>query len=158
MKKTVLLFSLALALTSCDKLSPAPKQYTSEDCIIEGMKGVQNDLAARAVATSCRERYKSHADLDQPAPPEIEKQITGNASLEAGRFAGILRNESDTWTITQVVIQVKGDTPASHDYTAQIYVKVKIAPKDSASFSEALPNFSSVKSWSVFSARGVTKL
>jgi hypothetical protein len=57
--KNVLISLLLIAGTSCVEAAAlfGPNNY--EDCILEGMKGVNNDLAAKAVVMACARKFQA---------------------------------------------------------------------------------------------------
>ena len=152
---------VAIALTACDNVS-APfksKVYTAEDCIIDGMKGVQSDLAARAVVGACREKYPAHASLDQSLPSEALANVKGNASLEAGKFAGTLKNDNTDWIVTEIKISLGGDTgdKVAPMGARSVTIVKRINPQESASFTEDMPGLRTMTNWEKVSGRGIRK-
>lgn len=152
---------VALALTACDNLNAPSKSkvYTAEDCIIEGMKGVQSDLAVRAVVGACREKYPAHASLDQSLPSAALSNVKGNASLEAGKFAGTLKNENTDWIVTEITISLGGDTgdKVAPIGARSLTIKKRINPQELASFTEDMPGLLTMTRWEQVAGRGVRK-
>lgn len=93
-----------------------PSNY--EECILESMKGVTGDVAARQIAQACRKKFpNSPADDKKPKRRFFSwekklseynlSQISGNAGPGYGNyFSGNMYNGNTDITITQVTIRI----------------------------------------------------
>lgn len=156
---------LLCALAACDKTAqpaqvdiakpqPAQPMYTSEDCIIEGMKGVSNDLAARAVASACYTKYNSQSSTVELLPPDALQQVTGEAQPYVGTVAGIIKNGTDAWTLTEITLRVR-DTTASR--FRDVTFAIKVPPRAAEGFNERLSGMDILAGLDIISARGWKK-
>lgn len=96
-------------------LSGAALADTYDDCVLNGMKGVSSDAAARLVAQSCRnkiaEAKRAKVAAFGSALSENEfTYVTGKGSVqnhEDGYFSQVLKNTSSFKSITYVALNVK---------------------------------------------------
>jgi hypothetical protein len=150
-QKIILFGSLALFLSAC-----GPSDY--DECVLESMKGVNNDVAARAITMSCWEKFPYKKTPDSELPADALKKLTGHAGNNSGRFAGNIYNGNTEWTITQVTIWV---LPKSVDdvnvLSGKKYNTSVIAePLTSSSFYFSLDGSPSEEySWNIVKARGI---
>lgn len=91
--------------------SAAPGDY--DECILESMKGVKSDLAARSIIMSCRNRFpdKPKRKLESRALSFNEMlQITGKArfwgSSLGDDFSGRIYNGNSDITVSEITIQI----------------------------------------------------
>lgn len=66
MKKTSLIFVCVLFPLVANAGWFGPKDY--DECILESMKGVTSDIAARAIQRSCRKKFPKKKSTSQPPP------------------------------------------------------------------------------------------
>jgi hypothetical protein len=112
-----------------------PSNY--DECIIESMKGVTSDVAARHVARSCRQKFP-----DKPIAQKKSRnlsanelgQVTGRAGNDYGNhFGGNLYNGNTRVTVTQVSVVVATKVGGKED--PRIYVtNVNIPPQCTTDF------------------------
>lgn len=85
-----------------------PSDY--DECIIEGMKGVQSDIAARLVRQSCLKKFppqKSQKAKSEEIPQDSKENLTGHAGLGSpGYFSGNIYNGNSDWTVTELIINI----------------------------------------------------
>lgn len=94
-----------IALSGCNRTS------TYDECIIESMKGVSSDSAARAVKLSCRTKYPEKHPDDMELTAATLAKITGHAGVnEYGNFTGNIYNGSNEWSVTQVTVSLSKTT------------------------------------------------
>jgi hypothetical protein len=157
-KLTLVLLALLIGVPSVSFAGWfGPSNY--DECILESMKGVTSDVAARMIARSCQEKFPDKPKA-QPRSRELNSselgQITGRAGNSFGNyFGGNLYNGNRGLTISQITVVVTtkvGKKDVSRTYVAD----VNIPPQTTADFS-----FSIVKgdegsdySWGIVGARG----
>ena len=112
MKFQAALITGAIALVLFSGLALAG---TYDDCVLNGMKGVSSDTAARLVAQSCRNKIaevkKAKLAAFGSAFSEDEfVYVTGKDSVqthEDGYFSQAIRNKSSFKSITYVALNIK---------------------------------------------------
>ena len=86
-----------------------PKDF--DECIIEGMKGVQSDVAAKLVYQSCLKKFppkKAKVPEKTKLPIEALEKLTGHAGLKSsGYFSGNIYNGNSDWTVTELIIDIR---------------------------------------------------
>lgn len=134
-----------------------PSNY--DECILESMKGVTSDVAARLVARSCREKFP-----DKPIAQKKSRnlsaneigQVTGRAGHSYGTyFGGNLYNGNTSVTVTQVSVVVT--TKVGGKEVSRTYVTdVNIAPQNTANFGFdiVVGDQGADYSWGLVEARG----
>ncbi|WP_126445461.1 hypothetical protein [Sulfuricystis multivorans] len=134
-----------------------PSNY--DECILESMKGVTSDVAARMVARSCREKFPDKPKA-QPRSRELNSseldQITGRAGISFGDyFGGTLYNGNGGITISQITV-VATTKEGKKDVSRTYVTDVSIPPQTTADF-----HFIIVKgdegsdySWGIVAGRG----
>lgn len=109
-----------------------------DDCVLNGMKGVSSDAAARLVAQSCRNRIteakKAKVEAFGSTLSEDEfVYVNGEGSVqthEDGYFSQALKNKSSFKSITYVALNIKdGDY---YDYKEAKWGGVLINPEGRA--------------------------
>ena len=69
------------------------------------MKGVNSDMAARAIVMSCREKFPERMPETIQLPHEAIRQLTGHAGMsDFGYFSGNIYNGNKEWTVAFVTI------------------------------------------------------
>lgn len=152
-----------------------PKDY--DECILQSMKGVTSDVAARLIWKSCREKFplNQNSKKGKKLSSEIVGKITGRAGFNGyGSFTGNLYNGDSDYTITQVKIFLypkerdilsgltqpvdanDSDTLTEYADKMKSYnVDIVLAPLTSAYFSvRAIDEWDGNVSWSIDSAKG----
>lgn len=85
-----------------------PKDF--DECIIEGMKGVQSDVAAKLVYQSCLKKFpppKAKEPEKTTMPSEAQEKLTGRAGMGPyGYFSGNIYNGNSDWTVTELIINI----------------------------------------------------
>ena len=81
-----------------------------DECIVESMKGVKSDVAARSIIRSCREKFPDRDELKRKSrnlsSSELKK-LTGRAGLVLGNYySGNLYNGLKNLTITELTVAV----------------------------------------------------
>lgn len=151
-------FSLVILIPSAASAGwLGPNNYN--ECILESMKGVTSDVAARLVARSCSEKFP-----DKPVAQKKSRnlstnelgQVTGRAGNNFGNyFNGNLYNGNTNLTVTQVTVVVTtkiGGKEVSRTYVTD----VNIPPQKTADFGFNIVNGDNGAdySWGLVEARG----
>lgn len=105
-----------------------PSNY--DECVLENMKGVTSDQAARAIQVACRKKFpveKEDLRKYENITKEQRKNISGKAGIEYGNyFGGHLYNGNSDLTIKQVTIVVEteiGGEMKKNEYIVDIEIK-----------------------------------
>ena len=134
-------------------------QSNYDECIIESIKGVTSDVAARLVALSCREKFpekpKEQKKTRELSSEELE-QVTGRAGDSIGNyFHGNLYNGNTDVTITQVSFNIT--TRLSGQEVSRTYIAdINISSQKTADFTLSIvkSDKGADYSWSLVAARG----
>ena len=98
-------------------------QNDYDSCILESMKGVTSDVAARMIRNSCRQKFPEKAKEDAVLLPQSAKQKIdgkGNGS-SSGYFRGTLFNGDNEWTVTSIEVRITDNkTKTFRDYKHEI--------------------------------------
>src|SRR3989344_762952 len=98
-----------------------PSNY--DECVLESMKGVTSDLAARAIMRSCRDKFPEPKTNDSEVPANVVGQLDGRAGMtNYGWFTGTIYNGDKEWTITQLPIVL---VPKSKDKSADLTLRAR---------------------------------
>lgn len=142
-----------------------PANY--EDCVIDGLKGINNEKVARQIRAACQSKFSA------PLPPRLKVPlvVVHKIEIEAGvnklKFGGKLYNGDGEWSFDIVTVRLECTDSSSgvvtkRDYNITPYTGTAhtLGPFATATFRGALakrcdhPNSSS---WSVVGARGRKK-
>ena len=134
-------------------------QSNYDECILESMKGVTSDVAARLIARSCREKFPEKPK-EQKKTRELSSgelgQVTGRAGNSFGNyFGGNLYNGNTNVTVTQVSVIIT--TKVSGKEVSRTYATdINISPQNTAdfTFSIVIGDKGADYSWSLVAARG----
>jgi hypothetical protein len=86
-----------------------PSNY--DECVLESMKGVTSDMAARAIILSCRDKFPRKKSVDSEVPINVVSQLDGRAGMTIyGYFKGTIYNGNNEWTITQITVAISPKT------------------------------------------------
>ena len=138
----------------------APSNY--DECILESMKGVKSDLAAKSIIRSCRNKFsdRSKGEVKSRSLSYTEmSQLTGRASFSefsyGGNFSGKIYNGNANVTISEITIQIT-TTRNGKKITRLYRDDVNVEPQTTGYFSfEALDGDKDADySWSINSAIG----
>lgn len=66
--------ALLLGLIGC-----GPRDY--DECVLESMKGVNSDMAKKAIVKSCRDKFPERRPQDSDLPPEALRPKTAGHHL-----------------------------------------------------------------------------
>lgn len=137
-----------------------PSNY--EECITDSMKGVQSDVAARAIIQACRKRFPQPEPPPAPAPAgpatealpreEVERMdVKFTVRALDGAFYGDLYNGAQGWHVTELIISVR----QKGDETDRRYrVEVDAAPLTTDVFEFRPLVFDKNSEWWILAARG----
>lgn len=105
-----------------------PSNY--DECVLDNMKGVTSDQAARAIQAACRKKFPiEKEDLSKYDSITEEKldNISGRAGIQFGNyFGGYLYNGNGDVTIKQVTIVIEtkiGNEMKNNEYIIDIDIK-----------------------------------
>jgi hypothetical protein len=155
-----------------------PSNY--DECIIDAMKGVSSDVAARAIIESCRNLFPASQGEAAPTPAEpapaepapapaavdvsnaraLTADELGQVSAKAKVFGDMYRvtvnNGNTDLTLTEVTIAVWDDTDPAYARLEHSEV-AQIGPQDSAEirYTVRYRGDESGWRWAVVAARGV---
>jgi hypothetical protein len=110
----------------------APKTY--EDCILENMKGVTSDTAAKEIRFACAnktyEEKPKVCNLRELTGAEASN-VTGNASVSSSPyFSGSFYNGNSTITIDEIIVGLRAENiNPPQDY--KLFLSFPIEPKSS---------------------------
>lgn len=156
-----LILCLTIVLVAWSSIAIAglfgPRDY--DECVLESMKGVTSDLAARAIMLSCRKKFPEKKQRDAELPTQALGNITGRAGFKYGIFTGHIYNGNSDYTVTQVTILLipKGnEESAETSLSAKEYnVNVTVAPLTNGDFSVPVDSVGTAEfSWNITRARG----
>ena len=105
-----------------------PEDY--DECILDAMKGVTSDLAAKAIILSCRERFPK-TKRKTPSGLELDlvelAKLDGRAGLRyANKFGGTIYNGNPGLTIVELSITISTEiigTPISRVYVVDVHIR-----------------------------------
>ena len=152
-------FVLAYPLTVTAGLF-GPDNY--EECILDSMKGVTSDVAARAIAGACAKKFpaeKPAANMrDEVVSSSVLANVTGRASVSrSGTFlSGNIYNANVEWTITQLTLTVGPDLKDGKftDVPKQYFLDATVPPLSNHTFTMSI-DFINPKDtvWSIIGAK-----
>ena len=131
-----------------------------DECILESMKGVKSDLAAKSIIMSCRNKFSDKRQKDFRTLSDKEmSQLTGRAGFRelpySGSFSGRIYNGNSDITVSEITIQIT--TKISGKKVTRLYRNdVTIEPQTTEFFMfEALRGDKDADySWGINSAKG----
>jgi hypothetical protein len=117
MRKLILCLSLFFPNLVIAGWFGGPNDYNS--CILESMRGVTSDVAARMIRNACKDKFPVKIQEDEELPKSSAQNIEGNAKGLGGYFQGTIYNGDSEWTITGLEIRVTDKkTNQFRDYKA----------------------------------------
>jgi hypothetical protein len=131
-----------------------PSNY--DECVLDSMKGVTSDLAARAIMRSCSEKFPKKKPNEIPAPLSVVSQLDGRARMSYGFVKGNIYNGNKDWTITQVTINILVKDKSSAQKSPREYnVDLTVSPLKNEDFIFSVGDNSFVEfDWQITRARG----
>lgn|SRR5574337_1024859 len=134
-----------------------------DDCILENMKGVTNEIAAKAIIQSCRKQFpsdKQYIKKSRQLSPYETIKLSGSAGpmaspLFGGNYEAIIYNGNDAITVTKIEVAIQtsiyGKT-SIYRYSAN----TTINPLQTASviFSILKGDMNAEYSWQILTAYG----
>lgn len=137
---------------------------TYEECILENMKNIQSDQAARAIAAVCRQKFpkKEVAVVQHKSKPlssslsnEIVNKIGGKAGFSSSYFgpsyfSGNIYNPSEKATMTSVTIMLSND-----EMSEKYRIDIEVPPQSSRDFKvKVSEGFEKNHKWGFVAAEG----
>lgn len=129
-----------------------------DECILDSMKGVNSNVAARAVMLSCRAKFPEKRPYDAELSAQDRANVTGRAGINYGHLRGHIYNGNSDYTVTQVTIAL---TPKSEKKSAESFldsreynVEVTVPPLTNKDFSVPADVVAADFSWIITKARG----
>lgn len=137
-------YLIVLAITGSSAIGTAyggllgPSNY--DECITESMKGVTSDLAAKAIISSCRERFPGRGK--KPASRLLKHEelskLDGRAGLAYSNvYEGEIYNGNSNLTISEVtlaIISTENGKEVSRNYVVDLKDGSRIPPLKTGSF------------------------
>ena len=99
-----------------------------DDCILQSMKGVTSDAAARAIYQSCQQKFsqkKVKQNTRNLSADELDN-ISGRGGPYQDYFSGQLLNQNRNTTITQITISITsviGKKTVTNFYNEDVEIK-----------------------------------
>jgi hypothetical protein len=160
----------AVVLTASTILSPVgaqagwfggPSDY--DECILESMKGVKSDVAARAIVKSCREKFppveKAPQGTRELTPSEISK-LNGRAGLQTYSSSKVffkvdLYNGNSQIAVSEITFVIT-TTDSGEKSTRRYRRKINIEPLSKTDLGIEILEGGSINDlvWAISSARG----
>lgn len=134
MKYKIMVAAFLGLLGGCDQINSL-NDY--DDCILKNMKGVDSDLGASQIESSCRKKFPEGSEYkfkERDLEPMEILFLYGRAGLGYGnRYSGNIYNGNSETTVTSLVVKVtskSGEKESSREYN----VDVKILPLTTSDF------------------------
>jgi hypothetical protein len=111
-----------------------------DECILESMKGIESDTAAREIRYSCQSKFSSNTKKESYAKltPDELSLLTGRAGYSGnGSFAGKLYNGNNEITVRNISFRVQTTIDGKvivRTYTDS-FLHGGLSPQSSSSFS-----------------------
>lgn len=77
-----------------------------DECVIESMKGVTSDVAAREIVNACRSKFPETCSKDSEVPNGIYRKLDVQASTGNDFVKGDIYNGNQDWIITKITIKL----------------------------------------------------
>lgn len=139
-----------------------PSDY--DECILESMKGVTSDVAAKMIRQSCQKKFpkKTPEDNSVELPSSVIEKIKGNATMTGyGYYEGNIFNGDNEWHITRLTIRVVDNkTQQYRDYETSVnqgLYTYSLPPLTSGEFSFKPFEIPADRSWYILDGRGYKK-
>lgn len=138
-----------------------PSNY--DECVLESMKGVTSDLAARLIVISCQNKFLEQIPndyYDSEVPANVVGQLNGRAGMtDYGYFKGNIYNGNKDWTITQITVvlvpKTKDKSPDPAHRAKEYNVNLSVSPLTNDDFIVSTDSGGSSEfDWSITKARG----
>lgn len=101
--------------SSVDARSLFGQPTTFQECILDGMKGVTSDMAAKAILATCDQKFRKPEPPSVDLPYEALSNLVGHAEWDipypkkdhlSTHFTGTIYNKNKDWTVTSLSIRV----------------------------------------------------
>lgn len=128
-----------------------------DECILDNMKGVTSDLAARAIYRSCLEKFPKTAEVctDFALTSDQMNHLKGTAHFSYGSFFVDLYNGNPDVSLTNIQITIKDLVTQESRVYQESPSPIKPLAQYSLNFFASVANTENGQwSWSVLSARG----
>lgn len=136
-----------------------PNDY--DECILESMKGVTSDVAAKLIRRSCREKFprESQERKSVRLPDTVLQKIEGKAGMtDSGYYIGSIFNGSETWHITSLTVRIiDNNSDKYRDYDTSVSegsYTTSLPPLSKGEFSFQPYDIPDDRSWIILSGRG----
>jgi hypothetical protein len=163
MRIKYIIFALAGILSCVSDMHAGllgPSNY--DECVLENMKGVTSDVAARAVIQSCKNRFPNTPKATYPSRSLSSDELSNlhgtagpSSGLGGGNYRVSIYNGNEAITIIRLEIWIT--TRINGFQITRRYAKdVKMLPlsTSSAFFDVTLGDEGSVYSWGIANAQG----
>lgn len=132
-----------------------PSNY--DQCILDGMKGITSDVAARSVRSACGREFPSKTvkvKLRELSQSELKK-LDGRSETSYGFFKGSLYNGNSGVTLEQVTISITTKSKAGKVLRTYVNDIVSIPPLATGDFIfQTIEDSGLDYSWTIDSAKG----
>jgi hypothetical protein len=149
--RCVLSFPLFILISGC-----GPQSY--DECIIDSMKGVSSDVAARNIRNACREIYPAISDAPSEEAEQLEysdlKRVSGrlyNAAYGDSMYLEAY-NGNSCITIKSLVVSISNSTGQKH---YKIVHSIGPLSVEKAYFDIAVGGDKTVNTWTIDSGTGI---
>lgn len=160
-RKACLLMALSLIATGNAYSGWFGGLNNYDECILESMKGVTSDVAAKLIQQSCRKKFprESQEQKSVPLPDTVLQEIEGKAGMtDYGYYKGNIFNGSDSWHITSLKVRIIDNKSKKYrDYDASVSQGVyttSLPPLSKGEFSFQPYDIPEDRSWVILSGRG----
>jgi hypothetical protein len=142
-----------------------PNDYNS--CILESMKGITSDVAARAIKQSCREKFPEEKQESKELPESAVQKLEGSARMDTrGDYICTIFNGNNDWAITSLEVRITDEkTSAFKDYKVDktsVYTEINgkvfnytLGPLARGDFSFKPFQFPKEHTWVILKAYGI---
>ena len=148
--RSALHFPLFILISGC-----GPQSY--DECIIDSMKGVSSDVAARSIRYACREKYPANPDAPSEEAEQLDysdlKRVSGrlyNAGYGDSMYLEAY-NGNSCITIKSLVVSISNSTGQKH---YKINHSIGPLSVEKAYFDIALDSDKTVNTWTIDSGTG----
>jgi len=143
-----------VALSGCSK-------ETEQDCIINGLKGINDKIVAAKIENACVDKYRVAAPpLPSPTkmPDSATSKLTGRAGTSFKKISLSLHNGNDNWRVREVTIWAlpsdKKDAPDAASYTRTYKVPILLEPLTASAATIETTESGDAISWGILTAEG----
>ena len=101
MKQSLLI--ILLLVTQAQAGWFGPSNY--DECVLDGMKGVESDLAAKVIVAACRRQFPLKQKESQQTPNDEVKMLKVSKIELHTKLSGTIYNGTGDWVVTEITIR-----------------------------------------------------